>query len=192
MIAEREFNSEIIKLNWRAMDNQLVEAIGAAAQKDISKATGRTGVIFHDAGEIEIERADGNVRYQLKAMRELFAPGSDSPTVDPQDEKYVPLFLGIETEIAWFYENENPSLTDGAVGLTLDQLAMDPNNPPATDMLAQRIAMGLRLALSLNDYSRPEVRAALRKVRKSVERHSKIDGRRGYLDFIVEFYGRGG
>ncbi len=182
----------MIKLNCRAMDQQLVEAIGAAAQKEISNAGRKTGIIFHDAGEIEIERPEGNVRYQLRALRELFAPGTDSPTVDPQDERYMPLFLGIETEIARFYENENPGLTDGAVGLTLDQLAMDPNNPPATDVLAQRIAIGLRLTLSLNDYSRPEVRAALRKIRKSVERHSKVDGRRGYLDFIVEFFGRVG
>jgi hypothetical protein len=148
-----------------------------------------TKITFHEGGEIEISKKGGTVRYQLKPMRELFVPGTDSPTVDPQDEKYMALFLEIETEIAEYYKGEDPGLTDGAVGLTLDQLAMDPNNPPAADKLAQRIAMGLRLCQSLNNYSRQEVRAALRKVRKSVDRHSKVDGRRGYLDFIVEFFG---
>jgi hypothetical protein len=172
------------------MDEQLLKTLSAASKKDMAKKGRGTQIKFLEAGEIEIEKAGGSVRYPLKPLRELFAPGTDSPSVDPEDEKYMPLFLGIETEIAQYYEDENPGLTDGSVGLTLDQLAMDPNNPPASDVLAQRIAMGLRLCLSLNDYSRQEVRAALRKVRKSVERHSKVEGRRGYLDFIVEFFGK--
>jgi hypothetical protein len=71
----------------------------------------------------------------------------------------------------------------------LDQLGNEPNSP-GNDPLARRVNSALRLCLSLNDYSRFEVRAALRKVRKSVERHTRLAGPTGYLDFIAGFYGR--
>ena len=140
------------------------------------------------SGTLEIERPDGEpVKHTLMPLKELYAPGTDSPSVDPQDDRYMPLFLAIETEIAQYYD-EVPTLTDGTVGLVLDQLALSPE-APTPDPLAQQIQMVLRFCLSFNGYSRQEVRAALRKVRKSVERHSKVDGRRGYLDFIVKFFG---
>jgi hypothetical protein len=172
------------------MDQQLIDLIGSG-----KKGKAEAGITFLDApGEIDVKGVgEGNSsRYALKPLKELYAPGTDSPSVDPQDEQYMPLFLEIESQIARYYRQDDPGLTDGSVGLTLDQLSMDPESPPAGDLLARRIALGLRLCLSLNAYSRQEVRAALRKVKKSVDRHSKIDGRRGYLNFIVEFFGSRG
>jgi len=175
------------------MDEQLRDIIGLGKEESTKEREAQLRI--HDlSGEIELMPvgATESVRYTLKALRELYAPGTDTPSVDPQDDRYMALFMAIEEEIAKYYQGEDPGLTDGSVGLTLDQLAMDPESPPADDMLAQKISVALRLCLSFNDYSRQEVRAALRKVKKSVDRHSKVDGRRGYLDFIVEFFGQGG
>ena len=171
------------------MDTELANLIGlnAPGGKEVKP---RASVKFVDMAEgaMEIARPEGPTRYALKPLKDLYAPGTDSPSVDPQDDKYMPLFLSIEGEIAQYYENDAPSLSDGAVGLVLDQLALSPEAPDP-DPLAQQVQMALRFCLSLNDYSRQEVRAAIRKIRKSVERHSKVDGRRGYLNFIVKFYG---
>jgi hypothetical protein len=65
-------------------------------------------------------------------------------------------------------------------------LAMDPDGATA-DPLAKQIQFSLRLTLSLNDYSRQEVRQAIRKIAKSVNRHK--NGDRGYLMFVREFFG---
>src|SRR4051812_45974977 len=93
-------------------------------------------------GTLEIERPDGEpVKHTLKPLKELYAPGTDAPSVDPQDDRYMPLFLAIESEIAQYYE-EVPTLTDGAVGLVLDQLALSPE-APTSDPLARQIQMVL-------------------------------------------------
>ena len=81
----------------------------------------------------------------------------------------------------------DPTLTDGTVGLALGLLATNPEGDVQHDALARARQLELRLLLSLNDYSRDEVRQALRKVRKSVDRHTRVDGRRGYLDFICRY-----
>ena len=178
-----------MKLNCEPMDQQLNDLLDAG-MKEVGKSGRDTRISLSSdkPGEIEIEGGGGPKSYTLKPLKDLFVAGEDSPSVDPQDERYMPLFLVIEEQISRYYQ-EDPGLTDGSVGLTLDQLAMDPTNLPAGDALAQRVSVGLRLTLSLNDYSRAEVRAALRKIRKSVDRHSKIDGRWGYLEFLVEFFG---
>ena len=95
----------------------------------------------------------------------------------------MPLFLAIEQEIVRCYRL-NPLLTDGIVALAVDLLAISPESDAQHDSLARSIQLELRLLLSLNDYSRDEVRQVLRKVRKSVDRHTRRDGRRGYLDFL--------
>ncbi len=61
---------------------------------------------------------------------------------------------------------------------------MSPEAAAAADVLAARIQLSLRLTLSLNDYSRQDVRHALRKVAKSVARHTRLAGPRGYLTFL--------
>lgn len=171
------------------MDTELANLIGLdAGEGHRTKQRGNVKFADTSAGTLEIVRPEGPVSYTLKPLKDLYAAGDNAPSVDPQDERYMPLFLAIEAEIAQYYEHDAPSLTDGVVGLVLDQLSLSPeaSNP---DPLARRVQTSLRFCLSLNDYSRQEVRAALRKVRKSVDRHSRVDGRRGYLDFIVEFFG---
>src|SRR4051812_49146573 len=101
----------------------------------------------------------------LKPLDELFSQRAGSDNVDPQDAKFMPLFLGIEEAIQLEYRADR-GLTDGAVRLALAELTM---NPAATtgDALARKVQEKLRLVLSVNDYAKSEVKAAVRKVLKS-------------------------
>lgn len=57
----------------------------------------------------------------------------------------------------------------------------------SNDALARAIQNSLRLLLSTEDYSRYEVKWAVRKILGSVKRHRAAGGIRGYLDFIMEY-----
>ena len=169
------------------MDSNLKLILGAT---DVQPGKGKTsrGLLIREdySGEIEVDAPDGPRMYTLKPLSELYGNGTGDGFVDPQDERFMPLMLPIEEEIARCYA-ENPGLTDGAVLLALKPLAMSPESP-AADEVGRRVQVALRLALSLNDYSRQEVRQALRHVTRSIERHSKSEGRRGYLDFVSRFF----
>ena len=137
-------------------------------------------------GEVTLIHGDQQEPYTLKPLAELYGPGSGK-TVDAQNDIFMSLFLSIEEEIVRFDSNEE-LLSDGRVALVLNGLSLNPE-APATDALAQQIQAALRLNLSINDYSRQEVRQALRKIEKSVARHAGAHGR-GYIDFIHKFFGR--
>ena len=92
------------------------------------------------------------------------------------------------SEIARF-DAMDGRLNDGTVTLALNRLSMSPDEP-TEDPLIRRIQFGLRMNLSLNNYSRQEVRQAIRKIGKSAERHSEGGRGRGYLNFIEEFFGK--
>ena len=48
-------------------------------------------------------------------------------------------------------------------------------------------AQGDSDSTSLNDYSRQDVKQAIRRIAKSVQTHTQQSGRRGYLDFIRQY-----
>ena len=136
-----------------------------------------------DKGEIKIDVEGGEpISYTLRPLDELYGRGTGVEPVDPKDQRFMPLFNAIEEAIQVAYRDDR-GLTDGAVGLALAELSMNPA-APTTNPLAQRVRQQLRLVLSVNDYSRDEVKAAIRKVHKSVERHTRSEGPRGYLDFV--------
>jgi hypothetical protein len=139
------------------------------------------------AGSIEIVQGGRRETYVLKPLRELYGQGhSGSP--DPQDATFMPLFLSIEEAIARYDSTQQP-LHDGTVSIALKTLSMDPDET-FTDPLVSYVQFALRMLLSLNDYSRQEVRQALRKIGKSVQRHSEGGRGRGYLNFIQQFVGK--
>jgi len=90
-----------------------------------------------------------------------------SRRLKPTDDTFSPLFLAIEQAILNYWRSE-PSLTDGQVSLTLDRLGMSPEAVHSDDLLAMYVQRDLRLLLSLNNYSRQEIRSAIRKIGKSV------------------------
>lgn len=135
------------------------------------------------AGVVELRLADGLRQYRLKPLEELYGPGHGFPGVDPLNQQYQPLLYAIESTILEHYD-ENPDLNDPVVALTLDRMATHPSCNPAGDMLCQRVQTALRCELSLNNYSQQEVKQALRVVLRSVNRHSRIGGVTGYLEFM--------
>ena len=171
------------------MDQELKKLLGPVQIEPGQTKTRERSLRVREDGSGEIEILSGGnsaAPYMLKPLAELYGSGTGAGSVNPKDERFMPLMMGIEEEIARGYA-EQPSLTDGAVALALGQLAASPESPPA-DPLAKRVNVALRLILSLNDYSRQEVRQALRHVVRSVERHTSLAGRRGYLEFIAQYF----
>jgi hypothetical protein len=122
----------------------------------------------------------------IKPLKDLYSTGINAPTVDPADSKYLLLFLEIERTIVRFNRN-HPGLTYGTVTSALNKLGISPEADFPQDELAMSIQWNLRMMLNTCDYSRYDVIQAIRKINKSVARHTRADGPRGYLDFIRKY-----
>lgn len=171
------------------MDQNFILLLGAANLPPGETNTLRAKLRIKEdgSGDIEVVTADGVRPYTLKPLADLYGAGTGAASVDPTDERFMPLMKAIEEEIVRF-DDAQPRFTDGGVSVALASLAMSPESSQ-TDPLAGRVQAALRLALSLNDYSRQEVRQAMRHVTRSVARHTRLAGPRGYLDFISRFFG---
>ena len=170
----------------KLMDQTLVDLFLSAEKSDgpehnVSEVAFR--YINEDPGEVEIDCADGPKRYVLKPLGDLFGNGLNVSSIDWQDQHFMPLLVRIEQEIMR-HDDFTPDLTDGLVGLTLDRMTANPATAPGNDVLCRRIQLGLRILLSMRNFSKQEVKLAIRKIAKSVELHSSREGVRGYLDFI--------
>ena len=173
------------------MDEQLLSLMQTAGLPSQTGPRPR-GVVFRDIsqGQIGVGPDGKKQDYLLKPLSQLFGKGSGVETLDPTDEWFMPLLMPIEEAIV-LYWRENPSLSDGQVALVLEEMAMDPAGPAHNEPLKQEIPARLRLTLSLNDYSRQEVKMAIRKISKSVQRHTRLAGPRGYLTFISDMFRAG-
>ncbi len=125
----------------------------------------------------------GKQEHPLKPLEALYVPDHGRP-MPSSEEEHLGLFMAIEGPISRFYQ-DHPGLTDRDVIRALESLVQKPEI--AYDALTNSIQSQLRFQLSLEDYSRSEVRWALRKILASVRRHHRIDGVRGYLDFITDY-----
>ena len=148
-----------------------------------------------EAGVLEIGEGADMAVFHLKPLKELYGTGINRTELDPKDEVYVGLLRGIEMEILNIDVAARGKLTDGAVRMALSKLAMSPETEislkegkaDVAAAVALRIQVTLRLTLSLYDYSRQDVKQAMRRIMKSVELHSKSEGLRGYLEFIRKY-----
>jgi hypothetical protein len=119
--------------------------------------------------------------------------------VDEWAEAHLDLLQNIELAIAAVYRGD-PEMEDWdvseALGAVIKRHTAELRGRPfrmptlaeksqqVSNMIEEMLAMrdGLDTADTMEDQLR-----ALKEVRASVRRHSKIHGRRGYLDFIVNF-----
>jgi hypothetical protein len=167
------------------MDAELTRLLDDGSDDSTSQL--RKEIAFTNEGNVvEVQTPEGKRSYALKSIAELYGDGNSKPSIEPTDDTFAPLFLSIEQAILNYWRSE-PSLTDGQVSLTLDRLGMSPEAEPGDDSLAAYLQRDLRLLLSLNNYSRQEVRATIRKIGKTLARHTRIAGPRGYLSFIREY-----
>jgi len=170
------------------MDQALLDIMSAGMPADAgdgAEQAGRIRVTDPHTGEVEIETPHGVKRHILKPVADLFGAGSRDEPRDPKNEYFMPLLYGIEESLLAFYQAD-PDLTDGRTGLVLSRLAAKPGCEPGDDLLCAFVQTRLRLILSLNDYSREEVRWALHTIERSVARHTRADGPQGYLEFISD------
>ena len=135
--------------------------------------------------EINVVCGELQESHQLKPLPELYKKNDDTVTkaVDIAEKEFMPLLMRIEETIIEF-DKQTQWLTDAQVALGLQALSMSPDQPQ-TEPLAKSIQHELRILLSVNEYSRQEVRQALRKITKSVARHE--NGQRGYIKFVQQF-----
>jgi hypothetical protein len=169
------------------VDQKLLDLLNHASgnkeefEQDIRIGNGR-------AGEIEFDTQTGPVKYTLQPLAVLYGEGRGFPAADPLNEEYQSLFYTIERSILTYYESDE-NLTDGVVCLTLDRMGVNPACDPRNDELCRCVQFDLRLFLSIENYSKQEVRQALRTISKSVQRHSSTGGVTGYLEFIDDQLG---
>ena len=155
------------------MDQELVKIAGG----------NRLRVVDAMAGSLEIDTPEGLTQWTLKPLGELYGNGVGAATVDPLNERYMPLFYAIEEGIVEL-AREDRTMTDARALLALERLGMSPEGEAGNDVLVKYLQFKLRMVLSMNDYSRQEVKAAAKKIARSVERHTKLAGPHGYLMFI--------
>lgn len=161
---------------------------GTCSEGDAEISGCELKVIDAASGKIELLH-DGSAsgpHYTLKSLGELFGGGTPSEHVDPQKLAFLPLFLAIEEAIVTSYR-VNTNMADADAAIALDLLNTDPAGDVCHNPLAHDVQLRLRLLLSIENYSRQEVRQAIRKILKSIHRHTSQGGRWGYLEFIDEY-----
>lgn len=137
-------------------------------------------------GLIKVIADKGESIYQLKELPELYATEQSlSFDIDWDNAHYLSLLNTIEGAIRYI-DDSNTELTDTKVIFSLEELVSKPGLK-SNDIIVKGINQRLRFQLSFSDYTRKEVRRALKKVLKSAKRHNRIGGIRGYLDFIMQF-----
>lgn len=137
-------------------------------------------------GLIKVIADKGEFIYQLKQLRELYAPEpSFGVDIHWDDDYYISLLNTIEVTIRHI-DDSSTGLTDAKVILSLEELVSKPELK-SNDRIVKEINERLRFQLSMSDYTRSEVRGALRKVLRSAKRHNRAGGIRGYLNFIKQF-----
>jgi hypothetical protein len=161
------------------MDQELLDLMDLQANNQVEVR------LLVDKQAVEVSTTEGPRTHPLRPLDQLYGKGTGLSSLDGRDQQVQPLLLAIELPITEYYA-DHPRLTDGQVLLSLKLLSMNPA-AAATDELAHGILVSLRLALSINDYSRQDVKMALRKIGQSVERHMKEAGTRGYLTFISQY-----
>jgi hypothetical protein len=132
-------------------------------------------------GLVKITADKGEFIYQLKPFEELYA---EQESRNNTKEELMSLLYQIERTIKE-YDTENYGLTDSSVILALEQLSMKPEAPAQSEFL-RNITNNLRMFMSMHNFSRNELRQGINRVLRSARRHNKVDGTRGYLDFIIE------
>ena len=171
------------------MDSEIISLVdGLAKNMEPGKlqTVAKLAIIDDSTGELEITIGDVAHRRVVKPLKDLYGRGINAPTLELTSEEYRPLLMEIERSITEF-DRRRSRLTDATVASTLNRMGINPESPPGNDELARSLQMDLRVLLSINDYSRQDLIQAIRKINKSVARHTRADGPRGYLDFISKY-----
>ncbi len=169
------------------MDKELVEkldAIGAWKKGDDTEESSEQRFLFSEVNDnmVEVSSEKGRFTHKLKPLNELYVATPSSPYDEARE---LQLLAANESPIKRMSE-DNEEITDSSVVFALEILSSKPEIE-TSDEIAQTVSRELRLCLSMNDYTRDEVKRAIRKVLNSAKKHNRDSGRKGYLNFIAEF-----
>ncbi len=129
--------------------------------------------------------ADQTVEHKLGTIEDLCEGNIPFDSSDDDwTDKYLPLLMSIESAITRVHKL-NPDLKDKAVIAVLERLVVKPDIN-LQSQLAEAIQDHIKLCLATNSYSKRELAGCLKKVLRSVKRHHRVDGPKGYLDFIKD------
>jgi hypothetical protein len=126
------------------------------------------------------------LRYVLAPLHELYGRGTGQRSPDPTSEALAPLLLVIQQAIVEAFEDDR-RLQDARVARALARLQRSPEGNFAVFGLTAAIQAALRLTLSLNDYSREDVLAALDEIAQNVAVQSNLAGPQGYLQYLQQY-----
>ncbi|GEM_PF-3277428 len=134
-----------------------------------------------DATEIKIE---------LKPLKDILLPDSARTTPsaikEGEEDKYLGILLTIEGAIAGFYR-EDPKLKDIDVIKALKNLKKGLTKEYPAGCLEDQIQIRICAIASYKSQTKKEVQICLAYILKSVKLHRRVDGIRGYLNFIVDY-----
>lgn len=168
------------------MDNEFVEKLEALSVfEKISDNEERScfSASFNREtdGLIKITTDKGELVYQFKPIAELYV--EEESRKNPEEE-LLSLLYQIEKAIKE-YDMSNGGVTDSSVIMALEKLSMKPE-APVRDEFTKRVTDYIRMFMSMNNLSRNQLRQGINRILRSARRHNKLDGIRGYLNFIRE------
>lgn len=173
------------------MDLTFKEIVDKLQSHEKDFEIGRDASLINENGELLFlyEYDEIRIKYPILEITELF---EGSRSFNYQDDRWngpcFPLFVAIESTILKKFR-KNPKLKDKNVISILDALVRKPDIKSHNEFLCQ-LQNELRVNLSMNAFSKPEVIGSLKTVLKSVKNHHITGGIRGYLQFLEEFYSR--
>jgi len=104
-----------------------------------------------------------------------------------QEDEYLPLLMAIEMEIRKAYSS-NPRMRDiDALRAVQEAKNLLRRRGTKASSLAASIVKSAESVAALNGYAREEALMCLSHVATSIRTHRRVDGARGYLNFIGRF-----
>ncbi len=165
-----------------------IEALIKDVENDLEQAgydleTGSKYMVSEEADGTEIE-------IELKPLKDVLLPDSARTTPsaikEGEEDEYLGMLHTIDSAIVGFYR-EYPKLKDIDVIKALKNLKKDLTKEYPAGCLEDHIQIRICAIASYKSQTKKEVRICLAYILKSVKLHRRVDGVRGYLNFIIDY-----
>ena len=159
--------------------------------KDVENDLEQAGYDLEIGSYMIGEDADGTeIKIELKPLKDVLLPDSARTTPsaikEGEEDEYVGILHTIEGAIASFYR-EDPKLKDIDVIKALKNLKKGLTKEYPAGCLEDRIQIRICAIASYKSQTKKELQICLAHILKSVKLHRRVDGVRGYLNFIIDY-----
>ena len=165
-----------------------IEALIRNVENDLE----RTGYDLKIRSKYMVSKQDDGteIKIKLKPLKDILLPDSARTTPsaikEGGEDEYMGMLLTIEGAIAGFYR-EDPKLKDIDVIKALKNLKKGLTKEYPAGCLEDQIQIRICAIASYKSQTKKEVQICLAHILKSVKSHRRVDGIRGYLNFIVDY-----